>query len=129
MSDKWRKLRDKASGEVVLERVRWCESFWCHFRGLQFVRNLPEDQGLLFVTSRDSIAQAAIHMFFMFIDIAVVWIDSTGTVVDKKLAKKWRPYYAPAKAAQYYVEANVSLLDKVNVGDVLIFDEVADASK
>lgn len=121
---KWRTIRNAKTGEVILERARWCASFWCHFRGLQFVRHLPEEQGLLFVTGRDTIAHATIHMLFMFFSIAVVWIDSSGRVVDKQLAKPWRLAYAPKQAAQYYVEANVSLLDRVQIGDELRFDEV-----
>ena len=111
-------------GEVVLPNAKWCQSAWCHFKGLQFSSPLNEQDGLLFVYGRESVANTSIHMFFVTYEIAVVWLDSSGTVVDKKLAKPWRPAYAPAKAAQYFIEAHPSLLDRVNVGDVLTFDEV-----
>lgn len=117
-------LRNQRTGEVILSRTRLCKSFWCHLKGLQFVRHLPANEGLLFVTNREGITHTAIHMLNMFMSIAVVWIDAKGTVVDKKLAKPWRPAYAPAKPAQYYLEANVDVLNRVNVGDVLRFDEV-----
>ena len=123
MSAKWRILRNAETDEVVLERAKWCKSFWCHFRGLQLVFRLPSNQGLLFVTGSESRSQTAIHMFFMLFSIAVVWLDSSGKVVDKKLAKPWRPYYSSSEPAQYYIEANVDLLDRVNLGDVLRFDE------
>jgi len=123
MSAKWRILRNTETGEVVLERAKWCASYWCHFRGLQLKFQLPSNQGLIFVTGGESRSQTAIHMFFVFFSIAVVWLDASGKVVDKKLAKPWRPYYAPSKPAQYYVEANVELLERVNVGDMLRFDE------
>jgi uncharacterized membrane protein (UPF0127 family) len=126
MSGKWRVLRNVETNAVVLARVRWCESFWCHYRGLQLVPRLPEDQGLLFVTAREGRSHTAIHMFFMLFSIAVVWLDKSGKVVDKRLAKPWRPMYAPQAPAQYYVEANPSLLDRVEIGDVLSFDEVCD---
>lgn len=122
MSD-YRVIRNTRTNEVVLGRAKWCQSFWCHFRGLQFVMSLDDDDGLLFVTNRESKAESAIHMFFMFMRIAVVWLDSSGKVVDKKLAKPWRPAYVPQAPAQYYIEANTSLLDRVEVGDVLSFDE------
>lgn len=121
--NKWRVIRNSNSGEVVLARARWCSSFWCHFRGLQFVTHLPEDEGLLFVTPYEGRTHTAIHMFFMFFSIAVVWLDSAGKVVDKKHAKPWRPAYAPQAPAQYYIEANVSLLNRVEVGDILQFEE------
>jgi uncharacterized membrane protein (UPF0127 family) len=71
----------------------------------------------------ESRAGSSIHMFFVFFAIAVVWMDSAGRVVDKKLAKPWRPVYAPREPAQYYIEANPELLQRVEVGDVLRFDE------
>jgi uncharacterized membrane protein (UPF0127 family) len=120
----YRILRNTRNGEIVLARAKWCQSFWCHLRGLQFTFSLAEDEGLLFVTGSESVVNTTIHMLFMFMDIAVVWLAADGTVVDKKLAKPWRLAYPPAKAAQYYVEANPSLLERVEIGDVLQFDEV-----
>lgn len=121
----WVVLRNADTGEVIVPRARLCRSFWCHFRGLQLVRHLPADEGLLFVTRREGITHTAIHMFFMFFSIGVVWLDASGRVVDKQLAKPWRPAYAPARPAQYYLEANVDVLERVQVGDMLRFDEVA----
>ncbi|MBC6937163.1 MAG: DUF192 domain-containing protein [Chloroflexi bacterium] len=124
MSAKGRVLRNARTGAVVLERVRLCDTFWSRFRGLQFVRHLPEGEGLLFVTSSESRANTTIHMFFMFFSIGVIWLNASGEVVDKCLAKPWRPAYAPQKPAQYFVEALPGVLDRVQVGDVLRFDEV-----
>lgn len=123
MSARWRILKNAKSGAVVLERVRLCKSFWCHFRGLQLTPPLPDNEGLLFVTGDEGISTKAIHMLFMRFSITVVWLDSAGTVVDKKLAKPWRLYYAPKAPAQYYVEASTALLKRVEIGDVLTFDE------
>ncbi len=120
----WRNIKKSDTNEVVLARAKWCASYWCHFKGLQFVANLPENEGLLFVTDSESKVGTAIHMFFMFMNIAVVWLDRDGVVVDKKFAKPWRPAYAPQSPAMYYIEANPSLLDRVEIGDKLIFDEV-----
>lgn len=120
----WRKLKNAETNEVILARAKWCASHWCHFKGLQLVRDLPEDEGLLFVTGSESRAGTAIHMFFMFISIAVIWLDKDGVVVDKTLAKPWRPAYAPQSPAMYYLEANTLLLERVNIGDKLTFDEV-----
>lgn len=118
-------LRNVKTGQVILARVRLCESFWCHFRGLQFAPRLPDDEGLLFITKHEGRTHTAIHMFFMFFNIAVIWLDASGKVVDKKLAKVWRPAYAPAAPAQYFLEANPDVLERVQIGDVLRFDEVA----
>lgn len=121
---KWRILRNAETGAVVLGRVRWCASFLCHLRGLQFVPSLPGDQGLLFVTGSESRANTSIHMFFMFFSIGVIWLDAKGKVVDRCLAKPWRPFYGSKAPAQYYIEANPDVLERVKIGDVLRFDEV-----
>jgi uncharacterized membrane protein (UPF0127 family) len=124
MSD-WRILRNTQTGDVILARVRLCEGFWCHFKGLQFVPRLPDDEGLLFISNHEGRSHTAIHMFFMFFNISVIWLDASGKVVDKKLAKVWRPAYAPSAPAQHFLEANPEVLDRVQIGDVLRFDEVA----
>lgn len=125
MSAQWRILRNADTDKIVLARAKLCISFWCHFKGLQLVPRLPEDEGLLFVTKYEGKTHTAIHMFFMLFSIGVIWLDASGRVVDKKLAKPWRPAYASRAPAQYFIEANPSLLDRVEIGDRLRFDEVA----
>lgn len=123
MSGDWRILRNTETGKVVLERAYWCSSYWCHFRGLQLVRHLPENEGLLFVYDREGRTSTAIHMLFMFFSIGVLWLNKDGQVVDKKLAKPWRISYVPDAPAQYFIEANISILERVEIGDTLRFDE------
>ena len=123
MSQDWRVLRNVETGAVVLARVRLCTSFWCHFRGLQLVPRLPDDEGLLFITGFEGRAHTSIHMLFMRFSIGVVWLDSAGRVVDQQLAHPWRPAYAPKSPARFYVEANASILERVKTGDILRFDE------
>lgn len=123
MIAQWRILRNAQTKAIVLARVKLCIGFWCHFRGLQLVPRLPSDEGLLFVTNREGKAHTTIHMFFMRFSIGVVWLDAKGKVVDKQFAKPWRPAYAPQAAAQYFLEANPDILDKVEIGDILHFDE------
>ena len=118
---KFRVLRNETTGKVVLARARWCQSFWLRLRGLMFRFNLPDDEGLIFVYGRESRMDTSIHMFFMAFDIAAIWLDKNGQVVDKQVAKVWRPYYASRRPAQYVIEGRPALLDRVNVGDRLSF--------
>lgn len=118
----YRTLRHVQTNSTVLARLKWCASFWCKLRGLMFRRNLPEDEGLVFVYGRESRIDASIHMFFMAFNIAVIWLDAKGRVVDKTLAKVWRPAYAPRSPAQYVIEAHPSLLDRIAIGDELRFE-------
>lgn len=89
------------------------------------VPELDDDTGILFVTSNESKSRTTIHMFFMLFSIGVVWLNAEGRVVDKKLAKPWRAAYAPREAAQYFIEANPVILERVSIGDILRFDEKA----
>lgn len=117
-----RTIKNRQTGELILARARWCAGYWCHLRGLMFRRHLDEDEGLLFVTTRPSILNTTIHMFFMFFPIAVIWLDADWQVVDKQYAKPWRPAYVPAKAAQYYLEARPNVLERVEIGDVWLVE-------
>ena len=117
----WRQIRHQATGEILIPRAKWCAGFWCHLKGLMFQRSIDQDEGLLFVTGGDSKVESTIHMFFMFMDISVIWINSHGIVVDKAIARPWRPMYAPREAAQYYVEAHPSRFEKFQIGDQVEF--------
>ena len=75
------------------------------------------------MTRSESRTNATIHMFFMFFSIGVIWLDAQRRVVDKRLAKPWQPVIAPRTPAQYYLEANPHVLARVELGDVLTFDE------
>lgn len=121
----FRIIRNEKTGAVVLPRAEWCDNFWTHFKGLMLRRSLPEDEGLLFVYSGESVLQTSIHMLFMFFPIATIWLDKNGVVVDKVLAKPWRLSYAPHKPAQYFIEARPVVLNRVAIGDRLNFDDPA----
>lgn len=103
--------------------ARYCVSFACRLRGLTFRRALPEDWGLLLVQEHDSRLDTAIHMLFVWIDLAVVWIDSAGKVVDLCLARRWRPAYVPKSPARYVLEMDPARLQEFKVGDEVRFEE------
>ncbi len=98
-------------------QVCYCSSFACRLRGLTFHRELPLNSGLLLVQDRESRLDAAIHMLFVWMDLAVIWISSSGEVVDVKLARSWRPVYIPQKSASYILELNAARLNDFTVGD------------
>ena len=103
--------------------VRVCRSFWSRFRGLMFTPSVDLNGGILIDEKADNRVSTSIHMFFMNYDIAVVWIDSAGAVVDRAIARRWRPYYAPNRPARYILEthparlADFQLEDRVKLPD------------
>jgi uncharacterized membrane protein (UPF0127 family) len=119
-------LVNRTTGEVLAGRIVFCDRFWSRLRGLMFRRALPPGEAYLFVSRRVSVTEASIHMFFVFFPVSVLWLDAQRRVVDSRLAKPFRPYYAPQKAALYTVEADPGLLchsegPRVRVGDQLDF--------
>jgi uncharacterized membrane protein (UPF0127 family) len=102
----------------------YCDSFLCRLRGLMFRSSLAPDQGLLLVEARDSRLDTAIHMLFVFMDLAVIWINSEKVVVDTVLARAWRPAYAPRQPARYILEIHPARLGEFKIGDHIEFKNV-----
>ncbi|MCU0484912.1 MAG: DUF192 domain-containing protein [Anaerolineales bacterium] len=105
--------------------ARYCSSFGFRLRGLMFHKPLPTDEGLLLVEKRDQVINSAIHMMFVNFDLAVVWINQQGEVVDTVLARRWRPGYIPKRAAQMVLEITASRLAEFKVGDRVSFHEIS----
>jgi uncharacterized membrane protein (UPF0127 family) len=103
--------------------AKYCKSFLCQLRGLMFTSSLAENSGLLLVQGSESRLNASIHMMFMRMDLAVIWMDKANTVVDRVLARRWKLVYAPRKAALYVLETGVANLDDFNIGDKVSFEE------
>lgn len=104
-------------------RVGYCDSFLCRLRGLTFRSRIAADEGLLLVEKRDSRLDASIHMFFVPFDLAVFWIDSGKTVVDKVLARSWKPAYFPRQPARYILELHPDRWDDYQVGHTVEFQD------
>lgn len=121
MSEKWFRAKNATQGTPLIERVRRADSFGLRLRGLTFRRRLGPDEGLLLVGSRSSRADAAIHMFFVFFPIGVLWLDAEGHVVDKVIARPFRPFYAPKAPALYVLECQPEVIDKIEVGEQIRF--------
>ncbi len=117
---RWVEVRKRDEDGRLLCLARWCTSYWCRLRGLTFRRRLPRGKGLVLVEPAESRSGTAIHMFAVFFPIGVLWLDSRGKIVDRRLAKPWR-VYLPAAPAQYIVEGSPEMLKWAEIGDVLEF--------
>ncbi len=102
-------------------RVGFCDSFLCRLRGLMFRPRLDPDDGLLLVEKRDSRIDTSIHMFFVPFDLAVFWINSDMTVVDKVIAKSWKPVYISKADARYTLEIHPDRWGDYEIGDKVEF--------
>ena len=104
-------------------RGKYCNSFLCRLRGLTFRRELDRDEGLLLVEGHNSRIDTAIHMLFVWFDLAVIWINSDMTVVDKVLARSWHPAYVPKQAAKYILEIHPDRLDDFEIGHKITWND------
>ena len=82
-----------------------------------FRSSLTPETGLLLVESHESRLETAIHMLFVFMDLAVIWINSDKVVVDTILARAWRPAYTPRQPARYILEIHPNRLSEFKIGD------------
>lgn len=108
----------------MVERARWCDSFASKARGFTFRRGLEPGEGLILVESNDSRVNSGITMLFCFIDLGVIWVDTSGKVVDTVVAKPWRPSYLPQAPARYAIEADPGILQHVKIGDTMEFADL-----
>lgn len=75
---------------VVVPRLLIAVTFWSRFRGLQFRRELPADEGLLIAPCR------SVHTHWMRFAIDIVMIDEEGTVLQvRRAVKPWRACNGP----------------------------------
>jgi len=105
-------------------RIKFCDSFLTQLRGFTLRSRLPRDEGLILVGRRDSRLDSSIHMLFVFFDLAVFWINSDRKVVDKVLAKAWRPAYFSKEPAQYVLEIHPDRWGDFEIGDEVQFKDV-----
>ncbi|HET8580802.1 MAG TPA: DUF192 domain-containing protein [Nitrospiraceae bacterium] len=102
-------------------RIKYCDTFLTQLRGLTFRSNLGRDEGLLLVGKRDSRLDSSIHMLFVPFDLSVIWISSDMQVVDKVLARSWRPAYFPKHPAKYALEIHPDRWGDFEPGDRVEF--------
>lgn len=102
-------------------RIKFCDTFLTQLRGLTFRARLAPDEGLILVGKRDSRLDSSIHMLFVSFDLTVVWISSEMKVVDKILAKSWRPAYFSKVPAKYVLEIHPDRWESFAIGDMVQF--------
>ncbi len=113
----------------MVRRVVWANDFGGHLLGLMFRRRLAEDEGLVLAYRHESRVDTALHMFFVPFPIAAIFLDCNGVVVDKQLARPWRPLYVPRHRAQFVLEATPAVLERVALGERLEFKPLASAKE
>ncbi len=104
-------------------RVKYCDTFLTQLSGLMFRSHLSRDEGLILVGMSDSRLNSSIHMLFVSFNLSVIWINSAMKVVDKVLAKSWRPAYFSKQPARYVLEIHPERWGDFEIGDVVQFKD------
>lgn len=104
-------------------RIKYCDTFLTQLRGFTLRPELSRDEGLVLAGRRDSRIDSSIHMLFVSFDLAVVWINSDMQVVDKVLARSWKPAYFSKQPAKYVLEVHPDRWDEFQVGDRVRFND------
>lgn len=103
--------------------IKYCDTFFTQLRGLTFRSRLGRDEGLILVGRRDSRLDSSIHMLFVPFDLSVIWVNSRMQVVDKVLAKSWRPAYFSKQPARYVLEIHPDRWGDFEIGDGVEFKD------
>jgi uncharacterized membrane protein (UPF0127 family) len=88
-----------------------------------FRKSLGNDEGIMIVENSEGVISSSIHMFFMKINLGIIWLNENKKVVDKCHAIRWNPYYASNYPACYTLEIHPSRLNEFETGDQLVFHE------
>ena len=112
------------NGRFLIQKAKWCDSFGSKLRGFTFRRELGAGDGLVLVEKKDSKLATSIHMLFVSFDLAVIWVNDAGEIVDTVLAKPWKLSYAPQSPARYVIEGHPDLLQQVQIGDQIVFQTI-----
>ncbi|MFH1788947.1 MAG: DUF192 domain-containing protein [Candidatus Altiarchaeota archaeon] len=119
------RITNKTRGTVLSENARLASSFYARLKGLMFAA--PAD--IVLESPAETIKHSSIHMFFMRYPIDVLWVSSSGIVVDsrEKLAparitepKTWA-ISKPRKPAKYVIELGKGSLQDTQIGDEIEF--------
>jgi uncharacterized membrane protein (UPF0127 family) len=103
-------------------KAKYCKSFWCKLRGLMFTKTINPYSGLLLVEENESKINSAIHMLFMNYDIAVFWLNKAYRIVDKKIAKRWKPVIIPNSPASFTLELHPDRFGDFEINDQLVIE-------
>ena len=117
-------IENKSREIESLPRIKYCDTFLTQLRGFTLRSRLSREEGLLLVGARDSRLDSSIHMLFVFFDLTVIWISSDMKVVDKVLAKSWRPAYFAKQPARYVLEIHPERWNDFEIGDTVQFKDV-----
>ena len=113
------KIKNITKNKVLINSAVLCESILSKSIGLMFTKN--KKQSLIF--KFDGEKTIALHMFFVFYPIDVLFLDKNKIVVDKKENFKPFTFYNSKKKAMYAIELPNGIIkkSKTEIGNKIKF--------
>ena len=108
--------------KLISGRCRLFNMFFSKFRGLMF-RKLSSGDSVLLKSKKEGVAMTAIHMFFVFFPIDVLFLDKNKKVLEIKENFKPFTFYYSKNKASYVIELpkNTVKNTKTKYNDIIIF--------
>ncbi len=109
---------NKTSKKIIAKEHAFCSSFFCQFLGLMFTKK-RKDFALVFVFPK--VRKVALHMFFVFYPISVLFLDDQKKVIEIK--NNFLPFqicFSKVKS-KYIIEIDTSTQGLVKENDFLSF--------
>ena len=107
----------KIGDKIVCNDVKFCKCF-SKFKGLMFSKKLKDNQCLILNNA------SAIHMWFVFQNIDVVWLYNNRVVDKKECVKSFTFLVKPRFEANSVVELPLGKAKLFKLGNKVYFDEV-----
>jgi uncharacterized membrane protein (UPF0127 family) len=120
MKNVW--VNNLSNPQAVKLKLGICDNFSTRLKGLMFSKYISFDGGLFFLNSYEDRTNSAIHMFFMNYDLTIIWVNSSGTIVDRTIATRWKTIARPCSPAKYILEAHPDRFCDYRIGDSLEFN-------
>ena len=111
---------NKTANRYIVKNHRFCDSIASKALGLMFSRKIT-DTGLVFRFDDRVEERRALHMFFVFYPIDVLFLDREKRIVEIK--RHFRPFtfYLPKKKSTFIIELPDSRAKECSIGDSVTF--------
>lgn len=107
----------KHKNKVISSNPKICKTYFSKLRGLMFRKKFKNFDSLIMINKKETKHNSAIHMFFVFYPISIIWLNNEHIIVDKKRFYPFHPLYVPKLKAKYILELPIEKGETLNIGD------------
>jgi len=108
---------------IIAKKTTLCRIFFSKMLGLMFsAKSKIKNKAMIFIFDKEQ--KVSIHMFFVFYNIDVLWLNKHKQVVEMKTLHPFNIYY-PKRIAKYIIELESGTIKKTKtrIKDKIKFHE------